>query len=59
MEDGQQANGAELIQRAHDPAEAVGEPGYTDPVSGYFVFTRASHLERGVCCGSGCRHCPF
>jgi hypothetical protein len=23
------------------------------------VFTRYFHLQRGVCCGSGCRHCPF
>ncbi|NDD63136.1 MAG: hypothetical protein EBZ36_04020 [Acidobacteria bacterium] len=23
------------------------------------VFTRACHLRRGFCCGSGCRHCPF
>ena len=23
------------------------------------VFTRTYHLRRGVCCGSGCRHCPF
>ena len=25
----------------------------------YMVFTRAYHLKRGYCCGSGCRHCPF
>jgi len=23
------------------------------------VFTERYHLERGYCCGSGCRHCPF
>ncbi|MCI5065208.1 DUF5522 domain-containing protein [bacterium] len=23
------------------------------------VFTAASHLKRGVCCGSNCRHCPY
>jgi hypothetical protein len=23
------------------------------------VFTAAYHLKRGVCCGSGCRHCPY
>ena len=27
--------------------------------SGYFVFTERAHLNRGKCCGSGCRHCPF
>lgn len=30
---------------------------YTD--EGYIVFTFAYHLERGYCCGNGCRHCPF
>ncbi len=25
----------------------------------YWVFTEAHHLERGSCCGNGCRHCPF
>ena len=25
----------------------------------YLVFTKAYHLKRGTCCGSGCRHCPF
>jgi 2-iminoacetate synthase ThiH len=23
------------------------------------VFTEKTHLERGSCCGSNCRHCPF
>ena len=27
--------------------------------NGYVVFTEAYHLQRGNCCGSGCRHCPF
>ena len=26
---------------------------------GLMVFTEKYHLERGYCCGSGCRHCPF
>lgn len=25
----------------------------------YMVFTAAYLLNRGVCCGSGCRHCPY
>ncbi|HEX3662838.1 MAG TPA: DUF5522 domain-containing protein [Acidobacteriaceae bacterium] len=25
----------------------------------YVVFTEAYHRRRGVCCGSGCRHCPW
>ena len=23
------------------------------------VFTARYHLNRGTCCGSGCRHCPY
>ena len=23
------------------------------------VFTEKYHLERGVCCGNGCLHCPY
>ncbi len=27
--------------------------------NGLLVFTERFHLRRGVCCGSGCRHCPY
>ena len=23
------------------------------------VMTKEYHIKRGVCCGSGCRHCPY
>ena len=26
---------------------------------GLMVFTRTFLLERGFCCESGCRHCPY
>ena len=26
---------------------------------GRWVFTAWSHMRRGYCCGSGCRHCPY
>ncbi len=32
---------------------------YDDPATGYTVFTAFSHLTRGDCCGSACRHCPY
>ncbi|XP_027883935.1 uncharacterized protein C1orf53 homolog isoform X2 [Xiphophorus couchianus] len=32
---------------------------YVDPFSGYKVFTEYAHLQRGKCCGSACRHCPY
>jgi len=40
-------------------AVASREPSYRDPVSGLAVFTAAFLAERGWCCGSGCRHCPY
>ena len=27
--------------------------------TGYIVFTEHYHLEKGKCCGHGCRHCPY
>lgn len=27
--------------------------------SGLVVFTEKYLLERGYCCGNGCRHCPY
>ncbi|KAF6734368.1 uncharacterized protein FQA47_010113 [Oryzias melastigma] len=32
---------------------------YLDPSSGFKVFTEYAHLQRGKCCGSACRHCPY
>jgi hypothetical protein len=26
---------------------------------GYIVFTEKYHLEKGICCGMGCLHCPY
>jgi hypothetical protein len=26
---------------------------------GYIVLTEKYHLEKGFCCGNGCRHCPY
>lgn len=44
---------------AHETAVRAGEPGYLDPATGAFVFTAAFLADRGTCCGSGCRHCPY
>ncbi len=27
--------------------------------SGLMVMTEKYHLDRGFCCGNGCKHCPF
>jgi hypothetical protein len=35
----------------------LGKHYYLD--NGKVVFTELYHLNRGVCCGNGCLHCPF
>ena len=47
------------IIAAHDAATIAGESMYRDPSSGLMVLTAATHLARGYCCESGCRHCPY
>ncbi len=47
------------IARAHRQAIAEGRDGYIDPSTGYFVFTVRYLSDRGKCCQSGCRHCPY
>ena len=27
--------------------------------NGYMVLTEKYHLDKGYCCGYGCRHCPY
>lgn len=43
----------------HQAALAAGHQTYVDPATGFRVFTELAHLQRGSCCGSACRHCPF
>ena len=45
--------------KRHDDAVKNGKKTYRDFATGYRVFTRQAHLQRGKCCGSACRHCPF
>lgn len=47
------------IHRAHREACEAKKQMYVDPSSGYKVFTEYAHLQRGKCCGSACRHCPY
>jgi hypothetical protein len=48
----------EILAR-HEAAMASGQAAYSDPETGLFVLTAAFHVERGRCCGNGCRHCPY
>nr|XP_019831550.1 PREDICTED: uncharacterized protein C1orf53 homolog [Bos indicus] len=47
------------IAELHAAACAAGQLNYVDPATGYVVFTQLAHLQRGQCCGSACRHCPY
>ncbi|XP_062869305.1 uncharacterized protein C1orf53 homolog [Trichomycterus rosablanca] len=49
----------QLIHELHQEACKAGKRTYIDPLSGYKVFTEFAHKERGQCCGSACRHCPY
>ena len=49
---------AEVMKR-HEVAVRDRRPTYQDPVSGYTVFTSRFLADRGYCCRSGCRHCPY
>ena len=43
----------------HHAACLRGALTYTDPQTGYQVFTALALERRGDCCGCGCRHCPY
>lgn len=49
----------EEVLARHARALAAGEPTYVDPATGDVVLTADALVERGTCCGSGCRHCPW
>jgi hypothetical protein len=49
----------QAVLAAHARALEAGEDGYLDPATGLWVFTAAYLWERGTCCDSGCRHCPY
>ncbi|XP_058890758.1 uncharacterized protein C1orf53 homolog isoform X3 [Acipenser ruthenus] len=44
------------IIEIHEEACQAGQQTYVDPATGYLVFTRHAHLQRGKCCGCACRH---
>ena len=47
------------ILRLHAEAVVAGRETYNDPASGFRVFTARYLWDRGHCCDSGCRHCPY
>lgn len=54
-----QADYKAICDRLHAEACARGDFFYRDPATGYVVFTRIKHEQRGYCCKSGCRHCAY
>jgi len=49
----------EEIMPRHKNAVENDEDFYIDPETGLTVFTALYLFNRGYCCGSGCRHCPY
>jgi hypothetical protein len=49
--------GATVVQAREILGKSENLDEYTE--GGNVVFTAAYHTRRGVCCGSGCRHCPY
>ncbi len=49
----------EAVLVAHRAALASGAPGYVDPVNRLWVMTAGYLAERGTCCQTRCRHCPY
>jgi len=46
------------------PSEQEGKRDFIKDIHYYLegdrvIFTSLFHLERGQCCGNGCRHCPY
>lgn len=48
-----------VASRLHDEASRNRETFYLDPETGLAVFTEFGLRQRGNCCWSGCRHCPY
>jgi hypothetical protein len=54
-----EAPGYRAICSAHEAAMARGDAVYRDPFTGLYAMTAAYLWDRGECCQSGCRHCPW
>jgi hypothetical protein len=47
------------IMATHADAIRQGKSLYRDPDTDLYVMTAVHLWERGYCCYSGCRHCPW
>jgi hypothetical protein len=46
------------VEQMHMKKLQEGTDYYYDP-HGNVVLTEQYHLQKGYCCGHGCRHCPY
>jgi hypothetical protein len=49
----------DTILAVHSGAIEAGASRYPDPATGFWVFTAEYLWNRGTCCDTGCRHCPY
>lgn len=49
----------ERIVKVHEEACRAGSDFYFDPETRLCVFTEIFLKNRGYCCQSSCRHCPY
>lgn len=47
------------LDKLHEQACKDGQKSFIIPGTNTHVFTQLAHLERGKCCSSGCRYCPW
>jgi len=47
------------VMKAENMPEGMVEGDHYYKEDGLFVFTELYHINRGYCCGSGCRHCAY
>lgn len=47
------------VIRAHRRAVEAGDSLYADPITGLWAMTAQGLWDRGTCCETGCRHCPW
>lgn len=47
------------MMAAHERSITLDTYGYRDPATGLLVFSAKYLWDRGFCCDTGCRHCPY
>lgn len=53
------AHDKQQVKKLPSKAELKEGEDYYINEQGYWVFTAKYHLNRGYCCQSRCKHCPY